>query len=1629
MNVDDSRERFGLDCGKPFAKPASEKLPVDESSGLPMLSRRAMLGGLAASALAMGGMMLLPKERGGVLFAGFNPLGAERAYADAVWSGSFSFQVVGSDEVGFQILDASGLSDLGEESIEQQGVPVEDATVTLTSLYNGKVASGSTDEEGKVILPIGDLAFSIHPSDGVIRANCTLSVTTEDARVQMRDFSTGRICLEGASGYIVGVHELDDAAAYMERCTFNDWDIHYSKLTFLRSGMNKEEHTVRIRARGMNDGDTVTMEALDAKTKKTVVAKKTSRVSLDPETGLAECAFKGQFLQTGHKDCISADDAIVRIVLNTGGSSYGTDIEMLIEDTPFDDVALSKPILPILSNPDQLLSFGITGDWPCFNGLSLSVLAPFPKVQISTMLLATFIGVGSDLRMRGDDGKWGPKDCWKSDHKGNIAKRYQNMIDRSQQELSRREDSGKDVEMQEIDDPGEPGSKMPQTAQQKVKLLGNISVNIVGRLSCFLQWAGKSKVDRKISAQGTVALGVNAAGTLTLNFMAGPVPMYLSGTLGLTLLGCFNVLGSYVSTKPVKELDASEVKWAVNKSAGMLFKLGLNISLGVGYKGICSFSFDATFEFPFYFGWLQEGGEGKSDPRITIGSTILLEFVLQALVFRLSGQVYSYKNDDWYDSWADSDSVSRAPALTGSSAWAGIEPRFRLTQPDGSLRHSIVYDADGKMLLGGEDPWTLAVPTTDAMMKGSKEADAAKAGGANERALGPNDIAALREQRIASFVPVADASGVFKREPDATMKDPTTVFTGKMPKAVVKANGEIVTELVDCQGANTFYFGETTPSMIAAAIGDSKAGVQARPAAGTAKDSASLMPAAAGSLRAQDASRFEGDPLLGFAVGVASEYEYTPVKGKTTFKRCDLVGVEGIALHDGVKPSANTVIYQNVHSDPRQRVVAIDGTLYLFRVATVEYPTASNGCYCRTRVVASKYDEGSGTWGNPTVLEYNTGNADLPRVDIYDYEFDIAVRTGSKKWTQNGEACLIVTGGLRPDGDSTSFHDAASSSTVAVLVIDKDLNVLHCIVRGVQGIDNSDAKLRFGNDEEHMLCSPCIVDGFAPDGASGSLAYAFLRRSSNSKLGLTSATASVTFCVGHCYVRDGYLSFPTDIKEDSNVALAADVFGMKAAVGDAVKDKYDSLLTLVINHQQGYDVCTATIPPGGDFGSLKITHCIQSSDKLPEIQPWPHHGTFLFVKERPPTEDGTPDYHLYQGSFDATAPGQTGFTPEQVDSAGIKGASFCVSPSGDFLFYYETFHDIPDSNPDADYVSDNVTGTGDDTVHRIMASRFLNGAFCEDFPFCEVDHPIDHLEVVDLEGHASSFVATHITDADNSLADMRYIAVPNILSAEIEAFAQSQPFVCAGHPATFSMDIRNHGNLIIGGFKLQMLDPDDGGKEIGTVQVGEIDPNNISPTAANMGWGNNASDTPKLTAEEEQGMLMPGKKISYSATFQIPETWRGEKTVIMRIVDAWTPRSAASDLTTASASGSDSDSASNLFETGQKMVIRGKGSGIHHYHQAKEDEILLMDSGRGDGAIYDPDEWIGAEPSSASGDPGKASKRPVASTGDAGTVAKMGDDLGPAGPVALAVAGAAALAAGYSARRLQNEREARGDGE
>ena len=1574
-----------------------------EQLGAPIVSRRALIGGAAA----LGFLTLVPRAPGTNLVPFPNAFGPETAYADD-WTGAFTFTVVGSDEVAFQILDVSDESQSANGDKPIKGKPVKDATVTLTKRPSNPNAkqedmpsvTGITKSDGTVILSIRDLAFDTAPKDGVFQCNCSISITSEKARIKMRDFSAGLLTLEGATGVVVGTHRSDSKDVYFERCTFDDWDVHYSKLTFLRSEGNDADHTILTRIKGVTENVKVTLTIINAKTGDTNVNCGEVTAKYNAGKGYAVASWTQKFLYTKTAYCITSDEAILRFTFTVGGKKYTNDIEIFVEDTPIDGAAASGDIVPFNTDAESIFSFEASGDWPCFNGLSFSLFNPAFPLQIAQSIYAITIGIGTDISMLDDDGKPSAT-AWKKDHKDNVIQRYQDKLNEINTKMEQKEDRTRWANITPAADDCETLKQKHEFARES-EFLGNYSINLIGRVIFYIGYAGfkGSGKDYKKTFEGgaTVELGFSASGTFTCEFFAGPVPMFWSATLGLTAIFSLTEKVSTALAKTTRELDCSKLTYKLNGGFSFYMKISLNVSIGVGYDKLFSLAFSTTFSFPFLFTWADVPDASKADPHIVIGVTILFELVFQCCLFRMSGQIYNYDMSHWFDNWP-SDGTA---ALTGEDAWEGIEPRFKLTHPDGTFRHTVAYSNDGQLLRGSDDPFADMIPVTDALMFGARDADAKRVSVEADEV----DEAA----KAARFAAVEGEEGVFRNAYG------TSVYKDKMPKPVVKKDGSVGTELVDCKGVNTFYFGDTVasqegsgtieaqasakdpaifPHLIEVAYADEGAGANAEPGA-----SGSLGAAA---LTVGTDDLFEGDPMLGFALGAGEEYDYTPVEGKTTGAYCGPDGIKGIANSDGVVPTVDAVIFKDVQSDSRQRVVSIGGVPYLFRVATVSYPDTTDGTSCRSRVVASAFDLNSCTWGAPKVVEYNTGNKDLPRVDMYDYDFDIVVRSGSGTWTQGAEACLVVVGGLRPNGDSTTVYDAFANPTVAIVLLDADLRVVQRSVQGVADIAD--------DGKSHMLCSPCVVDGFGPDGASGVLAYSFLHRSASSKTGMTRAGASVTFNVGYCYARDGYLCLPQMLKKGP--ALNAGTFGIGCVAGAAVSDKYDALLTVLATRTDGYDVCSAVVPPKGSFKDLAMRHCIASGEGLPEVQPWHRHGTFLYVKQRGATPKGsTADYHLYEGTFDPLSTGQAGFSAKQVDAHGFKGGTFCVSPAGEFVFYYESFRDKPGADPEADMVSSNVSGSGDDTVYRIVASRLMNGKFSEDFPFCDLSHPVDRFEILDFGDAASAFVATHITDADRGLANMNYISVPNTIAAEIEAFAPTGIYAYAGHPCEFQLDVRNHGNLIIGGFDVSMLDPARGNQVVSSVHIGALEPKSMMVNATHLGWGNARSDSeepePVLTDEEQQGLFMPGRLISYKASFDIPSDWKGDKRVFLRITNAWSPGMQVEDTGAAALEAQAAD-----------VYDDATYGPVHRYFHAGVEGHVSMFEGEASTLLYDPHEKV----EKVGDDPDNPVNPVNPPKPGGGTAPRTGDPLGIMGPLAAALGGLGALMAGYSARRVRNERE------
>lgn len=1631
----------------------------------------------------------------------------------------FTFDVVALNEVGIQVVDVATPNDKGKPT------PVKNIVLTFKSTVDGGgEVRGTTDDDGKMILNLEDIALRNDDHSLLLdryMCNCEITVDSSKSRTRLRAFSIGLVHIEGGSAYEIGVHKLEkDDTCYVERMSFDDWDVLYTKNTFPRSKENNAEHIVRARFVAQ-DSLSVRLTAFwnDGKKDHYWVSKEV-KTKLDSDSGYQVADFKGYYLQIvgnspgtpPNKDLWDGNEIELTLVWDTSDGTRRTLKGMLYtEEAPVQGTAYHSPLRPFLTSNGTLGSISLgNADWPCFNNCDISIVNFEFPVHLNVSAYDVMLSFGSDFKMTDKKGNLSA-DAWKKSQREDIRGAFNKAMSDYKEGL---EKFGK----------AQPFKDKNERDTSKA-FAGKFSMKMIAQLVLGVQWDGfkgqGTKVTKTFSGELGVGVGVNAKGSFTWEFMAGPVPCFFTISPSLNVLAAL----SFICTRELLKDDPIDMDalatadWVPEGSVSLTIKLSLSLALGVGIDGVLAASVSGGASLIMFIGWGETPPEGKDPTRFTVGASFKAEVFLQMICLTVSINVWSHSWNPFYDNWTK---ASNSFGASSEDVWGGdSQARFKLTQPDGTKRHSVnVMRTESGSYVADGDVFENLKPVTMADMKHSFEASASV--GASHSELEDEVLPTMHRNMIPVLVELEDGTlvtrlvecegvntftyedevtaegelsnvvreeegneaqedavneehGAEEQEAEISVEDsesadetvsqdesvsadetisadePTSTDGPASEDVVadeVSSDESLVEKLLE-DAASTEEPG--TEELVAASeedlasdagllglvtlaadeedaadasedataadedvaieesdtsgeqLSDGEPSQQAEEEAAAQDESSDDAGSEASEdedgLGAQEDDSLVGDAYLGFAAPVIPEYDYTPVEGKTTGAICGPGSVSAIAAHDGIKPAVDAVIYQDVFSDPRQRIVDIDGTPHLFRIMTVDYSISGKNLR-RPRVVASAFRDG--VWGQPTVIEYNSGNTKLLRVDIFDYDFDIVVRSAGMEWTRNVYACLVVTGGLRPNGDKTHADEAFSTPTVSVVLLKKDLSVYQRAVNYVSDL--------YEDGLAHMLSVPQVCDGFAVGDASGVLAFTYLHRSAPSAGALMTSGAAASFGIGYCYVRDGELSVtinkqPVLIDTQEPVSLDPTVTGIELVAGSGVKGKYDSLVTLLCHKSQGYEVYSAIIPPQGSFAQLEVRRCINSNETLPHIAAWPRHGTFLFTKYR--GEDKTTkkeDYYLYAASIDPLQTGQAGFETNctRVDLNGFRGGNFCVSPTGEYVFYAQTFKD------------------DEDEVNRIMASKYMStmGGFIEDFPFCELDHSIDGFEVMTFGSDEGVFLVNEITNPDVSLSCLRYVAVPYALVAKVEGFAPLDPFVCAGKPCNFQIDVRNHGNVPIGGFDVTMYDPKNGNRAVDTFTVQTIDPAEMLKSPhSQRDWldviegpqeyhesesadGSNASWRRSMDTGDGE-VIMPGELLSYRVVFDIPETWPDdkagshEKRVLLRLDNVWSP---------------------GIMVDPFKEVVKHLDEGV--------DGTLDMNPVDASAQLQDPEETIEKKDEPTPGPkptPSPTPKRPTRND----PLPQTGDPFGAIAPLGLALGGLASLMGAYSARRVEVEREER----
>lgn len=1503
--------------------------------------------------LGLGAMALMPSTPDGCLVPLAYAEGEDGLFAQS--DPQFTFKVVAPDEVGFHVVDVAHPDSQGNYP------PVVGMEITLTlndedaKEANKKSVSGITESDGSVLISIDDLVK--RGEDGKLKTatyQCYAELsmkTTDNAPVKMRDFSTGRMFFMGQTAQVIGAHAYTEGELYIERLTFNDADVHYSEGEWLRAAANDVDHAFLVRIKGNVSGDVPSKLNVYMASDKTRATK-----MIDEVTSKAILINHDGYTVVSFTDKFLHVDDNNKRCLPEGNLVVTFDFDVGSSMTLSTDIRMSVKNAPLEATK-------YTGQ-----------LMPFPSSSSSLFSFETSwkspVFNGVDISFVAP---WFPFRCYMTpimvilgfgldldlldSDKGAIpwgrtaGDIYGHWKGVYQNQCNSISTAMRSLRQPYLNPDWNPDDPNSSCRTNK-KAMGFAGVTFI-----IQAIASINIEDNKTNPSGNVMLrlGVSASGTFTVQFTLGPVPMFASFSLGFSIVfnATFEHEGVPTSIQPV--LDVNDIRMRSANINTLTMTPTINVSVGAGLSGVASICVSATLSFPQSFIWGEAGREGKAEPHVMHSVVIKFELVIQFLFFKASFNIWSYSETSSDNTLELEPAAAADGALDGS--WGEGGPRFLLTHADGTKRHTVTMSQSEMRAASIEDFIDDLVVVDDNTLEHTKEAVARLAMKAQEEG-GPTS-----SKRVHAY---------------------------KEPIVMLDDEGNIVVELRDSPTAHTLEFGANPQGEVF-----------------EAQDSEALESGVGLDMQAFD-SDFLASAFGGLEQEVTKVYDYDYVDGKTTYAPCTMGGVNGISDDDGIIPTADTTIYEGVYSNARHRIVEIGGQTWLFRIVSVEYPLGDTTVK-RNRLAASCLDTTSMTWGKPTVLEYASTDSSVWRAMMHDYDFDLVTCPDGEQWVSDAKAAIVVVGGLR---QSDSVVDALANQTVSTLLVNDQMQVVRCNTRRASALHNDPS-----DTKAYAVDMVRIVDGFAPHNASGVYGIVFVLRSADVAGNLLGDQAVYSFALGYFFARESYLSFSikwNDKGSPNGWVLGSTIRDVICTSGGSTSSS--AVLKVVFVKDGGYEAWSAVMLSGQVFDDVTVRRNVLSTQPVPALQPWPGRGTFLFTKHRPDNPDESTDYHLYAGDFDPLGGVDLeGLSETVVDSGAVKIATFVPSPSGNYIFAFESFRAPANS----------ANGLHD--TYRIMACRYVDRSFTEEFPFANLSHTIDQLQVLAAnQGNASVFLTLEITDADKSEGKINYLSVPHCLAAEAEAFAPDQYFAFPGKTCTFQVDVRNHGNMIIGGFDVEMYKIGDDGKTetyVGTAHVNQIDPNKIVLNATNSDWATVAKhastsangDPLEAMAEVEgslalseaaqNGQLMPGQLMSYMVDFDIPSGWKDKVTVGIRIAKAW-------------AYGINAMSDTDIVE---------------HYHEGVVDTVFIDCDASGTNSVYDPEEriqWGGTGGSSGGGQwSGSSNSSGVGSNGGSGGIKRRlpdtGDTLGVARPVGLALGGVGSALMAYSTRRAQVEREQR----
>ncbi len=1527
--------------------------------------------------------------------------------------------------------------------------------VHIKSLYNNQEVEGTSGSDGRIMFDVEPLARKMHSDQAgdFMEFDAAITVTADGHR------EVNIPCMHIMDGLAIQVPTRAlDGKPYFRTLSFDDWDIQYNEQEFVLSPSNDAKHDLKCELFFPADG---------SYTIKPVIGKSAtdSRVG----TALADAqkvegkanefktvTFTDQFLLTTRSGLVlePGDVASLEVRDSAGNVAFTAATGFGVFRAPCDEGFKQandtmSPVNSGFSSDSQTSSLSASGGeggeatllneggtglrqvkdqvitlpddshmLKCLRGLQFSCWTPgFPIVLRYDPTGHIMFGLDLELlNYTNAPDEYDGNTAWRSMPRGSVA----NQLARKIQFYKNKFNETAKMVGNAIN-----GKKITPQATKEITL--TISFQLIAEMNY-------DSKEKKWEGDFGVVLGGKVGGSYTQPFTIVCIPMYVCIELSLEVAASlsYNISADCSDlqdpSKPVDNLSRilSRLKFNPAGTASLAFNLALAATLGVGIHKVLSAGVRASGGLSFTFEWRQNADteyKGKPDPRLIFGAQVDLSVFVEVLFFKKSLKLADGKWPKLYDS--DEHGSSTASLASVEADCAAIEARYDCMSEGGEYYISGASNAR----LAADDVQD-DVDAGDFVIVSESEL-AARA----EVIVSTGRAAATATATSAAGASLAAATGAVGAAGD----DAADASAGDSAGGAASA-ASAAAEPLRAAAFSADEWTVTADNIVTAAMTEPAA--TAAYAADVA-DAATAAAAAAVADGAASAAAANGDSDLAAATAVLADgYTYTWTEGHDA-KFDDRASGDDVIYklgsRGGVLPRHMDLVAKDVFSASKSKLIEVNGTRYLFRIAPVTYDGKTLG-----RVVYQSITDTAAS--KPFPVAFDASTIGVGRDSLYDYDFDVRIST---KDAQDPRILLLIISGERPAGDETTIFDAAEA-TVATAV---RLGLRDAASAATQGafVTKGNVSWKSPTYEEtkqyYAFRKPYLVvrndvsssayERIESDGYDHEFGFFLVDRADTKEELLDIDRVKTGMSIAHFAFGDKSttqllsVNMPTGthaIVPDCAQAAPSDPSAIFATFGFTVNDG-SGVRSLKLVHEKGEDGCNK-------MTSAVVVPVIDVDPYVKRLSPWESAQSLV-------ASVSTDVDVMVAGSLAYLALATLPSVDEIENHVGAASgfATFdisCVSPEqvplgdlhireGHKYCYYEVNHS---GLRGYDYEDGQATPHVEDPIRQIKALALVDGVFTQSFIFAECDTEIDSFLAVEDANEklsTSSFVVRHVTEADSSKADLYSFDVPFLRSIATTAVSSVAAAVGAGQANSFAITVKNTGNMVLTQAKLEFTDAETG-KLIGDAVLNFKEAKNAQNSGLyeDIYHSETMSDAAKrniLVAENGDAALVPGQERTFMVSIDIPADWSGKRKLTVTAPSASLsyvdPDSG--EVTVDGSGVAVYGTTENNSETVELTIASAVDNGLDG-KTLPGDVTPGGDGGSGDSGSGSGD---GSGNGSGSGSDGGAGSGSGSGSSKGAAGAKTGDGaLGSLTPALAAVAAAGAGFAAYSARRSRLEREA-----